>query len=106
MTMHGNKRYLQILLDPNRAQFLDSIAAEHGIKTNALVREVLYEFLENNVEESDYERALLEDQALWARTVRNRVEGRKKKKAKPAPVQESKNFWLEMLKRFGSEHQS
>lgn len=103
---HGNKRYLQILLDPNRAKFLDEIAAERGVRVTALVRDVLYEFLKKNVEKSRYELALAKDEAIWAQTVRNRVAGRTKKKSEPPQSEESKRRWQGLFGRFGNEHQS
>ena len=43
---HGNKDYYQILLDPHRSKFIQQFADEKGIKSNAYIRNIIYEHLE------------------------------------------------------------
>ena len=37
-TKHGNKVYIQLLLDPARAMLLEQIAEDKGMKLSALAR--------------------------------------------------------------------
>ena len=77
---HGSRRYYQVLLQPNRAQLVEEIAAEKGIRATELIRRMTYDGLERELPASQYKQALAEDQAVWAQAVRNRVEGRAKSK--------------------------
>ena len=42
---HGNKTYLQILLDPNRAELLKEVAEWKDMRPTALVRDTVYKML-------------------------------------------------------------
>ena len=75
---HGNKTYLQILLDPNRAELLKEVAEWKDMRPTALVREAVYKMLEQQVPPDVYAEACLKDQAAWHASVRRRVEGRLK----------------------------
>ena len=76
---HGNKTYLQILLDPNRAKLVMDQAALDGIIATAWVRKAVYAQLERDLPASIYKAALAEDEAVWRQSIRKRVEGRPKK---------------------------
>ena len=39
---HGNKTYMQLLLDPNRADLVATEAEKEGIRPSAWVRKVIY----------------------------------------------------------------
>ncbi len=77
---HGNKTYMQILLDPHRAALLAELAKEGGMRSSAWVREVVYAALEKALPASVYNEALAKDEASWRESVRRRVEGRTKGK--------------------------
>ena len=76
MQNHGQKKYLQILLDPARAELLQSLATEKGIKPTALVRELVYQGLARSVPTTIFNEAAAKDEATWRKSVRSRVEGR------------------------------
>ena len=78
-TKHGAKIYVQLLLDPNRAELLHSMAAEQSKRPTALMRDILYKHLERVLPSSIYNDALAQDEAVWRSSVKNRVEGRAKK---------------------------
>lgn len=75
---HGQKRYLQLLLDPARAALLDRIAEAKQVRTSAYVRELVYEALERLVPPEAYDKALAEDAALRAASVQRQLAGRRK----------------------------
>jgi hypothetical protein len=75
---HGKRRYYQVLLQPNRAELVDEIAKEKGIRSTELIRRFVYQALERDLPASVYNQAVAEDKAVWAQAVRNRVEGRAK----------------------------
>ncbi|MFZ9959662.1 MAG: hypothetical protein ACO3GP_04660 [Candidatus Limnocylindrus sp.] len=81
---HGQKRYLQVLLDPNRADLLDAMAAQQEKRTTALVREIVYEVLEQRCPPEAYEAAVARDAALRADAIERQVAGRKRNRPKPA----------------------
>lgn len=87
---HGNKRYIQLLLDPNRAALLQRQATDKGVKLTAHIRELLYQSLERSEPSSTYNEAFALDQAVWRSSIRNRVEGKKaaREKAKEAAADE------------------
>jgi hypothetical protein len=77
---HGQKRYLQVLLDPNRADLLDALAAERDVRTTALVREQVYEALERSVPPEVYAEALSRDVVVREDAINRQVDGRRKRK--------------------------
>ena len=77
---HGNKDLYQIPLDPNRSKFIQEFADEKGIKSNAYIRNIIYEHLERNLPKHVYKEADAKDKAAWQETVSNRIKGRKNKK--------------------------
>ena len=79
-TRHGSKVYLQLLLDPNRAKLLEQLAQEQNKRTTAVMRDILYSYLERTLPSSVYGEAAAKDHAVWRESVSNRVKGRSKKK--------------------------
>ena len=73
---HGNKTYLQILLDPYRAKLVMDQAELEGIRATAWVRNSVYSELERQLPSSVYKEAEAKDEAIWRESVRKRVEGR------------------------------
>jgi hypothetical protein len=84
-TRHGAKIYVQLLLDPNRAELLLQMAKEQSTeevtkRPTDLMRDILYSHLERVLPSSVYGEAAAKDHAVWKESVRNRVKGRSKKK--------------------------
>lgn len=77
---HGQKRYLQVLLDPARAALLDKLAEAKEMRSTALAREYVYAALEQSVPPEAYQAALEEDAQLRAEGIARQVQGRKKQK--------------------------
>jgi len=73
---HGNKTYLQILLDPNRAKLVNERAKEAGLRPTAWIRNAVYGELQRQLPSSIYKEAEAKDEAVWRESVRRRVEGR------------------------------
>tara|TARA_R100000152_G_scaffold20709_1_gene15480 strand:+ start:13486 stop:13764 length:279 start_codon:yes stop_codon:yes gene_type:complete len=73
---HGNKTYLQILLDPHRAKLVMQLANKEGIRATAWIRNAVYKELERSVQESEYRVAEAKDEAQWRESVLRRVQGR------------------------------
>nr|BDD46103.1 hypothetical protein 2 [bacterium] len=75
-TQHGNRAYLQLLLQPFRADLLKELAQERGVRPTALARDLIYDALERELPASVYKEAEAKDAASWKESVRKRVEGR------------------------------
>jgi hypothetical protein len=75
---HGNKRYMQVLLDNARYELLERYATSVNMRVTALAREIVYQWLETNCKE--YEDAATADRAQWVASVKNRIEGKIAKK--------------------------
>ena len=73
---HGNKTYMQILLDPHRAKLLFDLAEKAGTRPTAWVRNAIYKALEREYPAAVYNEAVAKDEAAWRASVRKRVEGR------------------------------
>jgi hypothetical protein len=78
---HGNKHYLQVLMDNAKYELLVQCAQERGVRTTALARDAVYEWLSKNVDPELFKAANLIDDATWRQSVRNRVKGRMENKA-------------------------
>jgi hypothetical protein len=78
---HGNKHYLQVLMDNAKYQLLEQCAQERGVRTTALARDAVYECLSKNVDPGLFQAANLIDDATWKQSVQNRVKGRIENKA-------------------------
>lgn len=77
---HGQKFYLQLLLDSGRYQLLKAIAEKEGVRVSALARAAVYAYLEKAVTPTEYRCAEAQDRAVWAESVKRRVEGRRQRK--------------------------
>jgi hypothetical protein len=73
---HGNKTYMQILLDPHRAKLLFDLAEKAAVRPTAWVRNAVYKALEREYPSAVYNEAVAKDEAVWRASVRKRVEGR------------------------------
>lgn len=82
---HGNKTYMQILLDPHRAALLVAMAEQRNVRPTALVRDMVYKVLKQELPSSAYNEAVAKDEAAWRESVRKRVEGRMKSKGGDGP---------------------
>jgi len=76
-TSHGNKRYLQLLIDPNRAAVLEEMAARDGVRVTALARDLIYGELKRQ-HPGLYEAAAEDDARAWKKSVANRVAARQR----------------------------
>ena len=88
---HGNKHYLQVLMDNAKYQLLEQCAQERGVRTTALARDVVYEWLSKNVDPELFQAANLIDDATWKQSVRNRVKGRMQNKSTSTSSDHSAN---------------
>ena len=77
---HGNKKYYQVLIDPNRSLLIEKLALREGIKGTAWIRNAAYEKLQQEYTTSDYKVAEAKDEVLWRESVRRRILGRSKAK--------------------------
>lgn len=77
---HGKKKYCQLLLDKGRFELLSDLAEARQLRTTALIREIVYEYLQATVDEDLYELARAYDSLTWKESVRNRVQGRARRK--------------------------
>jgi hypothetical protein len=76
----GHKWYCQLLLDVNRYTLLEQMAEEQNKKVTVLIRELIYQGLQAALPASAYKAAEKADAALWAESVRRRVQGRMRSK--------------------------
>ena len=77
MKGHGNRKHLQILLAPNRGKlFIEHAENTLGVKPTALIRDLIYEYLRQNVDKEAYNNACASDKEDWDQSVQNRLEGR------------------------------
>ena len=60
-TKHGNRVYIQVLLEPFRGELFMQEANSQGIKPSALIRQLVYDYLAENTEENTYCDALVND---------------------------------------------
>ena len=80
---HGNKTYMQILLDPHRAKLLFDLAEKASTRPTAWIRNAVYKALEREYPAAVYNEAVAKDEAAWRASVRKRVEGRIKSRKAP-----------------------
>ena len=73
---HGHRKHLQVLLSPHRAKLFIDQARKLGLKPSALIRDLIYKFLEKNVDDESYKVAANLDAQDWERSVQNRLQGR------------------------------
>ena len=73
----GNKRYYHVLIDINRGKLFDKYITENlKTKPTFWIRDVVYKFLKENVDEKVYNEALKKDQENWNQVIQNRLQGR------------------------------
>ena len=73
----GNKRYYHVLIDINRGKLFDNYIKENlKTKPTFWIRDVVYKFLKENVDEKVYNEALKKDQENWNQVIQNRLQGR------------------------------
>ena len=77
-TKHGNRVYIQVLLEPFRGELFMQEANAKGIKPSALIRQLVYDYLEKNTDQQNYCEALANDKQKWQDAVDSRLEGRRK----------------------------
>ena len=77
-TKHGNKVYIQLLLDPARAMLLEQIAEDKGMKLSALARQAIYDWVGFMTEPEVLKAAEELDEARWRQSVQKRLDGRKR----------------------------
>jgi hypothetical protein len=75
-TKHGNRVYIQVLLEPFRGELFMKEAEAQGIKPSALIRQLVYDYLAETTEEQPYLEALARDKQKWQEAVDARLEGR------------------------------
>ena len=75
-TKHGNRVYIQVLLEPFRGELFMQEATAQGVKPSALIRQLVYNYLAENTNEKAYCEALLNDRQKWQDAVDARLEGR------------------------------
>ena len=75
-TKHGNRVYIQVLLEPFRGVLITQEAEAQGVKPSALIRQLVYDYLAENTEEEPYLEALTKDKQKWQEAVEARLEGR------------------------------
>ena len=74
---HGNKKYYHVLIDINRGELFDDfIRTKLKTKPTSWIREVVYDFLQDNIDKKVYDEALKRDQENWNRAIQNRLQGR------------------------------
>ena len=44
--VHGSRVYYQVLLQPNRADLVNELAQEAGVKATEIIRRMVYSYLE------------------------------------------------------------
>ena len=77
-TKHGNRVYIQVLLEAYRGELFIEKAATLGIKPSALIRELVYEYLASVANENTYAEAKHNDEQKWQEAVEARLQGRLK----------------------------
>ena len=78
---HGNRCYVQLLLDPHKAELLKKEAEDSGKKFSDHLRTLLYKSLQRSQPSSLYNEAEAKDQASWRESIANRVQGRMRNRA-------------------------
>ena len=87
-TKHGNRIYIQVLLEPFRGELFMQEASTQGIKPSALIRQLVYDYLAENSDEGTYCEALVNDKQKWQDAVDARLEGRAKNRRSKASQSE------------------
>jgi len=73
----GNKKYYHVLIDINRGELFDKYIKEQlKLKPTSWIRDIVYKFLQENIEKEVYNKALQKDQENWNQVIQNRLQGR------------------------------
>jgi CRISPR/Cas system CSM-associated protein Csm5 (group 7 of RAMP superfamily) len=73
----GNKKYYHVLIDINRGELFDKyIREELNVKPTSWIRDIVYKFLQDNIDEKEYNEALKKDEENWKKVIQNRLQGR------------------------------
>ena len=73
----GNKKYYHVLIDINRGELFDKyIREELKVKPTSWIRDIVYKFLQDNIDEKEYNEALKKDKENWNQVIQNRLQGR------------------------------
>ena len=88
-TKHGNRVYIQVLLEPNRGELFlqDCEAAE--IRPSAKIKEMVYDYLASELESDEYWDAAVLDRLKWREAVESRLKGRAEARRRNAATQET-----------------
>ena len=88
-TKHGNRVYIQVLLEPFRGQLLLDEAANQEVKPSALIRDLVYNYLAEQVNEEAYCNAVIKDKQKWQEAIDARLKGRAqtRRPKNPAAIQ-------------------
>ena len=81
---HGNRVYIQVLLDEHRGQMFLADAKLQNKKPAAWMREIIYQYLERSWGDSAYQEASGKDRDNYQRGVNARLVGRG---LKPKPLE-------------------
>ena len=73
----GNKKYYHVLIDINRGELFDKYIREQlKVKPTSWIRDIVYKFLQDNIDEKEYNEALKKDKENWNQVIQNRLQGR------------------------------
>ena len=105
-TKHGNRKYYQLLIEPNKAALIEKLAAQSGVRATAYMRDALTTHLALNCNRDEFLEAVNKDEELWRQSVINRVAGRKKAKLTRAetPARKDSNWWKQFFFRDHPAH--
>ena len=74
---HGNKKYYHVLIDINRGELFDKYIREQlRLKPTSWIRDIVYKFLQDNIDKEEYNKALKKDEENWNQAIQNRLQGR------------------------------
>ncbi len=80
MGKHGNRVYVQVLLEPNRGKIFLEEAESQNKKPSALAREIVYEYIKS-LKPDEEAQAALKDKEVWRQAVQSRLDGRARSRA-------------------------
>lgn len=75
-TTHGNRIYIQVLLEPFRGELFMKEAESKDMKPSALIRKLVYDYVADCVGEEKYSAAVIKDEQKWEEAKKARIEGR------------------------------
>ena len=79
-TKHGSKIYCQLLIDEARYSLFEEQAKRENKRVTGFMRDLLYECMDLVIDADLVRKAEEIDDAMWERSVKNRVLGRMKSK--------------------------